>query len=539
MFKATNSLSEETLPGDDYFRNNKDTRLYDEQQANLIQNHNRKFNYPKAVIFVLLTKLFEAFAANGIRTILALYLRDDLKFTENFSTVMLHVFNFFGQFCPIFGAVIADSYLGNIKTVQYFSIVYLIGWIGLITTSLPISGIPVIFLISTALLFISIGNGSVRACITSLGAMQFKLPEQEVQLIHYFSHYYFVYYTGIFASKILPPLIRSDISCFEKNECYPAVFGVLGTSFFLSFDDNIVLEVLGCVKEAIVKKYNSSEEKHSKWLHYAIGKYSREFIDDVSQFFKVSTLFLPLPIYYALLAQQDSTWTFQATQMNTTILGIEIQPDQAKAMGPIFLFTMIPIWQYLFVPLLKKCNIQVHPLTSVAIGGLCSALAFCCAGLLQIQIDINTAKSISILWQIPQFILLMMGELYLSIPGLQFAFTQAPSNMKSVLTAAWFLNNAFGNLIVIFLTNFKIIDIQSSEYFIYAILMFLAIIIFTMMACNYLRDQQNLLFSNDEQNYNIRITTSSTTIINSSSSELANNNNELNGNAIKYENSNN
>lgn len=49
----------------------------------------------------------------------------------------------------------------------------------------------------------------------------------------------------------------------------------------------------------------------------------------------------------------------------------------------------------------------------------------------------------------------MIGEVLLSIPGIQFAFLQAPQSMKTVLTAFWFINNAFGNLIVVFITELK------------------------------------------------------------------------------------
>lgn len=90
-------------------------------------------------------------------------------------------------------------------------------------------------MVSIALLLIAVGNGSIRACITSLGALQFKLPEQSVHLAEYFSFYYFVYYFGIFLSKILPPLVRANTQCLGKTECYPAVFGTLGSSFLVAW----------------------------------------------------------------------------------------------------------------------------------------------------------------------------------------------------------------------------------------------------------------------------------------------------------------
>ncbi|CAD6991603.1 unnamed protein product [Ceratitis capitata] len=490
MFRASQIASEETLPalfdatttadiresGDDTTPCTTGTHLRKyERRLSLKYGLTTtlppiKYKYPLAVLFVLLTKFFEAFAANGIRTILVLYLRDDLYFSENFAMIMLHIFNFFGQFCPIFGAILADSYLGNVRTISYFCILYATGWILLIMTVLPTTGISLILLVSVSLLFIAIGNGSVRACITSLGAQQFKLPEQATRLAEYFSLYYFVYYLGILLSKILPPYVRAKTQCLGKSDCYPAVFGTLGLSFAFS------------------------------WLIFAIvGKYDEAFVNDVSKVLKICKLFLPLPVYFALLAQQDSSWTFQASMMNMTVAnGITIQPDQAKAMGPILLFILIPLWQYICMPLIRRLfGSEVKPLHSVTAGGVCSALAFVCAGLLQEYINSQPYRSVNIVWQVPQFLLLMMGELLLSIPGLKFAFTQAPTSMKSVVTATWFINNAFGNLIVVLLTKVNIFISQTNEYFFYAVLMLISIIVFAMLAYDYVLQQTEDIISNN------------------------------------------
>lgn len=337
--------------------------------------------------------------------------------------MMLHIFNFFGQFTPIFGAIIADSYIGNVQTISYFCVIYAVGWYGLFLTSFPSNQLPLLFMVSLSLLLITIGNGSIRACLTSLGAKQFKTPEQNELLSDYFSHYYFVYYMGIFLSKIVPPTIRAETSCFGRDGCYPAVFGALGSIFLMSWseflnpslqifkyfsflvvfligkiyykderisDENVILKFFGCVKHALLSRFKGFSERKESWIDYAEGKYSHEFIDDVHTVLKITKLFIPLPIYYALLAQQDSSWTFQASQMDTTVFGFRIEPDQAKAMGPVFLFTLIPVWTYVVVPVLRSCNIELSPLKSMVVGGFMSAVSFICAGILQVQINVSS-----------------------------------------------------------------------------------------------------------------------------------------------------
>lgn len=177
-------------------------------------------------------------------------------------------------------------------------------------------------------------------------------------LEQYFALYYFFYYFGILLGKIIPAYIRKEVQietfCEEQGQCYTAVFGIITISFFISWliflfglsfykpenpsGDNTMLKVAGCISFAIYKKA-LGRSKHISWMQGSIGKYSVDFVKDVTMFLKVVTLFTPMPIYYALLAQQDSSWTFQATQTNTTVFGITLQADQFKAVGPILVIT--------------------------------------------------------------------------------------------------------------------------------------------------------------------------------------------------------
>lgn len=90
-----------------------------------------------------------------------------------------------------------------------------------------------------------------------------------------------------------------------------------------------------------------------------------------------------------------------------------------------------------------------------------------------------------------------------SIPGLNFAFIQSPPSMRSVMTAAWFCNNAFGNLIVIVINGIHPFDDYSCVYFLYGSLMFISIILFCWIARYYHYSNYNELYKSD-QNGNVR-----------------------------------
>lgn len=64
-------------------------------------------------------------------------------------------------------------------------------------------------------------------------------------------------------------------------------------------------------------------------------------------------------------------------------------------------------------------------------------------------------NSIHMLWLIPQYVVITLGEVMFSVTGLEFSFSQSPVSMKSVLQACWLLTVAFGNVIVVIVAEAK------------------------------------------------------------------------------------
>ncbi|XP_037085394.1 solute carrier family 15 member 2-like isoform X2 [Pollicipes pollicipes] len=94
-------------------------------------------------------------------------------------------------------------------------------------------------------------------------------------------------------------------------------------------------------------------------------------------------------------------------------------------------------------------------------------------------------NSMHMFWLIPQYFIITVGEVMFSITGLEFSFTQAPTNMKSVLQAAWLLTVSFGNLLDVVIVELKVSDKQSHEFLLFAALMFLDMLLFCFMAYRY------------------------------------------------------
>jgi len=80
---------------------------------------------------------------------------------------------------------------------------------------------------------------------------------------------------------------------------------------------------------------------------------------------------------------------------------------------------------------------------------------------------VTSPNTLHMAWMLPQYIIITMAEVMFSVTGLQFAFTQSPVSMKSLLQAGWLLSVAFGNLIVVIIKGSRPFERQVSKPIIY------------------------------------------------------------------------
>ena len=85
-----------------------------------------------------------------------------------------------------------------------------------------------------------------------------------------------------------------------------------------------------------------------------------------------------------------------------------------------------------------------------------ASLATAVIALIQGAIDRNGPGVVSVRWQFPAYFLLTMGEVMLSITGLEFAYSQAPRRMKSTIMGLWQLTVTLGNVLVAVLAQARL-----------------------------------------------------------------------------------
>lgn len=250
---------------------------------------------------------------------------------------------------------------------------------------------------------IALGTGGIKPCVAAFGGDQFEEKHAE-ERTRYFSVFYLSINAGSLISTFVTPMLRGDVQCFGKD-CYALAFGVPGMLMIIALvvfsmgskiykkpppEGNIVTQVVRCIWFAISNRFKNRSgdiPKREHWLDWASEKYSKQLIMDVKALTRILFLYIPLPMFWALLDQQGSRWTLQATRMNGNLGFFVLQPDQMQVLNPFLVLIFIPLFDLVVYRLVAKCGINFTSLRKMAVGMILACLAFAVAAAVEIKIN--------------------------------------------------------------------------------------------------------------------------------------------------------
>ncbi|CAH1390403.1 unnamed protein product [Nezara viridula] len=472
--------------------------------------------YPKQVIFVCLYELLERYTFYSIRTIilikiaiLVLYFSDVLKMTEDEATVYFHSFIIIAYLLPILGGWVADSWFGKFWTIIYLSCIYVAGVVILTISSVaPQISLPGKPICMVGLVLIAIGTGTLKPCVVPFGADQFIIPEQNHELDEFFSLFYWCINVGSVIACFTSPLIRSQVHCFGNIHCYSLAFTISTSTIVLALaiitmgkkwytikeaHHNVVSQFFCCLGYGLWRKIKSHDHRNH-WLDHADDKFSQELIEDSKIIVRIFTVISPAIIFWALNDKQSSRWTFQARKLNGEIVNwFKIDPDQMTTLSSLLVLIAVPIFQRGIYPVLGKFGLCKSLLCRMAAGGFLMCVTFLIAALLQSQIELHKSEfQLSIVWQLPQYIVLVCAEILFVVSGTNFAYTQSPINMKSLVTSLWFLTVSLGNIVACIIVGIGINDL-TLEFVIDSCIMAFFMTIFSFLAYRFYQSEPVLI----------------------------------------------
>lgn len=408
---------------------------------------------PKSSLFILGNEAAERFSYYGMRAILTVYMINYLILPEHEAKTYYHLFMAICYFFPLLGAFFADRILGKYNTVMLFSVIYCFGHLFLSLFD-NFTGLMI------GLFLIALGSGGIKPCVSAFLGDQFKREEVDLKT-KAFSFFYFSVNFGSFFSSLLIPFTK-NIYGYGVAFAIPGILMLLATTILF----------LGRKSYNIVKPNPEDKSQFSSILKYSFAtrkqgssffaktyeKFSKDDVDGVISVLNVLKVYLVIIVFWALFDQQGSSWVIQAQKMNLNFLGFTLQPEMLQALNPVMVMFLIPICVFFIYPTFK-----LNPIRRMGIGMFIAGLSFVLVGIIEEFLSIGI--QLNAMWQFIPYIVLTLAEVFVSITGLEFAYTQAPKSMKSMLTSLWLLTVFFGNLLTSVVSALNVFEGPMYFYF--------------------------------------------------------------------------
>lgn len=138
--------------------------------------------------------------------------------------------------------------------------------------------------------------------------------------------------------------------------------------------------------------------------------------------------------------------------------------DIIQNLNPISIVVLIPIFDFVTYPCLRKAHVNFSPVKRMTAGFFCASAAMVAAAITQHYIyqlspcgtsaatcrdeDDNVLfADINVWFQAVPYVLIGISEIFTSITSLEYAYSKAPSNMRSLVMAVNLLMTAFGSVL--------------------------------------------------------------------------------------------
>ncbi len=380
---------------------------------------------PKGIPYIIGNEAAERFSFYGMKAALVVFMTQYLHLmgdtvTDTMSDAKaseyMHLFVFAVYLTPIAGAIISDRFWGKYKTIISLSIVYCLGHAAL--AFMGVTGSAAMWLLA-GLGLISVGAGGIKPCVSAHVGDQFGENNKHM-LPNIFNWFYFSINLGTAISNMMIPWL---LEWFGPHWAFgvPGVLMAIATFlFWLGRREFIHVPTAG--------------KSFTKEIFAPAG---------IKLLLKLIGIFAFVAIFWSLFDQTASTWVLQAQDMNLNILGFNLLPSQIQTANPFFILLLIPLFTMVIYPTVEKI-VPLTPLRKIGAGLFLTVIAFSISAFIQEWID--AGEKPHVIWQILAYLLLTSAEIMVSIVCLEFAYTQSPKSMKSMVMALFLLSVAAGNL---------------------------------------------------------------------------------------------
>jgi POT family proton-dependent oligopeptide transporter len=183
--------------------------------------------------------------------------------------------------------------------------------------------------------------------------------------------------------------------------------------------------------------------------------YDDAWVDEVRRGLMACRVFLFLPVFFLAYNQMPSNLVTQASTLELH----GVPNDIIQNLNPISIVIMIPIFDHVIYPTLRKFGIAFTPIKRMTVGFYIACLSMVAAAIMQYFIyklgpcgwyangeDCKPAP-INVWAQCVPYILIGIAEILTNITSYEYAFSKAPENMKSLVMSVNLFMSAISSAI--------------------------------------------------------------------------------------------
>ncbi|KAJ7469685.1 peptide transporter PTR2A [Mycena latifolia] len=410
------------------------------------------------------------------------------------STGITTFYQFWCYVTPFLGAYIADVHLGRFNTVCVAVLVALIGHIILIVAAVPgVIEHPdtslLIFLI--ALVIMGLGTGLFKANISPLVAEQYKrtklfvittadgeqvIVDPALTVSRIYLYFYLMINIGSLLGQIGMTYSEKYVGFWLAYTLPTVVFLLCPIILIIGRKRYIRSPPTGSVLATFIRLFRFASK--GRWSANPLRTYRNltvpdfwdaakpsrvrpaarpvwmtfddRWVDEVQRGLKACAVFAWFPVYWLTSNQLNNNLTSQAATMTTNGLPNDILSN----IDPLTLIVFIPLCDFFLYPFLQRRGIKFTSLKRITAGFLTGSAAMVWAAVLQYNIYQTSpchyaaatcpdgVSPISVWVQTPAYVLIALSEILASITGLEYAFTKAPANMRSLVMSLFMFTSA-------------------------------------------------------------------------------------------------
>lgn len=378
--------------------------------------------HPRGLYVLFASEAWERFSFYSMLALFVLYLRDPIEgfgWTEAEAIRLYSWYLTFVYVSPLVGGLLADRYLGHLRTTLIGAVFFVAGHFLLSFHSITI--------VYAALACLIVGNGLFKPNVSTMVGNLY--PKVSPLKDRAFLIFYFGINVGAFAAGVTMEVVK-------KFAGYHPAFAVAGAGMVIS------LMTLYWWREHV----SNVDEPRVAGEGAAVENTELSAVPEGRRVGALLVVFVIVVVFWMAFHQNGSTLTYFADDNTDWNVSGTIATSINPAWILILTFPLLKLWGWL-----GPRGMEPSTPAKMAIGMLFTGLSFfvlywaASIGEASVTGADPYAYRVSPAWLISSYGVVTLGELLLSPMGLSLTSKVAPPRLRGVMMGGWFVATGVGN----------------------------------------------------------------------------------------------